>query len=392
MKFKIINFTGNGYFMSQIIEIIMKWEIFNNKKALEFILIFSLISTSVANAQWNTKTVDWSKNPHPQIGDWGFDRPGYPKGLYIQGVTVMQGDSVINPIIYDNDVYDDVFDDELIYVMASLGELNLTALIITPVLTDFWGFSKPEWIKTATESRNYAQSSGINMKRIPPITIGTEAENEKAGEQKESAGAYLYVRIINDWYERHPDRPVLINIGGQSATLASAFCIDPGIADKCIVYYTDVRVYNGHYQWASRLITQHFRVISWGDDNWWITKKAQNQWRVLPCPEYPEGKDNNEMSGEWKLFTEMQVPLLEHMIYQFQNRNEYCCGERKGDGYLDGTFIHAWLPGIFSDAEIKHIRGGNVIHITRFDEENEALVKSFTFQKFLNPKAYLQEE
>ena len=370
----------------------MKWKILNSIKTLEFVLIFSLISSSVVNAQWNAKTEDWSKNLHPQIGDWGFNRPGYPKGLYIHGVTVMQGDSVINPIIYDNDVYNDVFDDELVYVMASLGELNLKALIVTPVLTDFWGFSKPEWIKTAIESRDYAQSSGINMKRIPAITIGTEAENEKAGEQKESAGALLYVKIINDWYERHPDRPVLVNIGGQSATLASAFCIDPGIADKCIVYYTDVRVYNGHYQWASKLITQNFRVISWGDDNWWISKKAQNHWRVLPCPEYPESQDNNKMSGEWKLFTEMQVPLLEHMIYQFQNRYEYCCREGKGDGYLDGTFIHAWLPGIFSDAEIKNIRGGNVIHITRFDEENEALVKSFTFRKFLNPRAYLQEE
>lgn len=370
----------------------MEWNLLTIKKRLTFILIFSLIAMTVESAGWNTETVDWSKNTHPQIGDWGFNRPGYPEGLYIHGVTVKAGESVNNPLIYDNDVYDDVFDDELVYVMASLGDLNLVALIVTPVLTDFWGFSKPEWIKTAKESRRFAESSGINMKRIPPITVGTEAETEKAGEQKVSAGARLYVKIINDWYERHPNLPVLINIGGQSATLASAYCIDPGIADKCIVYYTDVRVYNGHYQWASKLITQNFRVISWGDDNWWITKVGQNQWRVLPRPEHPEGKDNDVMSGEWKLFTEMKVPLLDHMIYQFQNRNEYCCGERKGDGYLDGTFIHAWLPGIFSDAEIKQIRGGNVIHITGFNKENEALVKSFTLQKFLNPKAYTQEE
>ena len=103
-------------------------------------------------------------------------------------VTVKKGERVTNPVIYDNDVYDDVFDDEWTLAMASLGEMSLAGLIVTPVLTDGWGFSHPAWIKTGTEARDRAQASGMKMERIPPITVGTEAESEKAGERKDSAG------------------------------------------------------------------------------------------------------------------------------------------------------------------------------------------------------------
>ena len=353
-------------------------------------VVLSLVFVSAQSwaARWNQRTTDWSKNSSPTVGDWGFDRPGYPKGLYIHGITVKAGEKVTNPVIYDNDVYDDVFDDELILAMASLGKMNLAGLIVSPVLTDGWGFSKPGWKQTAHDSRNRAKASGIRMDKIPPITIGTEAKSEKDSERKDSAGARLYIKIINEHFRKEPAHPVIVNIGGQSATLASAYCIDPSITDKCIVYYTDIRVYNGHYQWASKLVAKNFRVVSWGDDNWWICKRAQNEWRILPRPEKAEGRDNGPNSSEWRKLTELKVPLLDHMIYQFQHRVEYCQGDRKGDGYLDGTFLHAWLPGMFEDAAVKEVRGSDVLHITKFTPRNEKVVKDFTMPILLNPQAY----
>jgi len=346
------------------------------------------LSTPSRAARWNTRTAVWSNNANLTIGDWGFDRPGYPKGLYIHGITVKAGEKVTNPVIYDNDVYDDVFDDELVFAMTSLGRMNLAGLIVTPVLTDGWGFSKPSWKQTGHDSRNRAKASGIRMDRIPPITIGTEAKSEKDGEKKDSAGARLYIKIINEQFKKDSAHPVIVNIGGQSATLASAFCIDPAIEDKCIVYYTDIKLYNGHYQWASKFVAKNFRVVSWGDDNWWIRKRAQNQWRVLPRPEKAEGKNNGPNSGQWRKLTEMKVPLLDHMVHQFQHRGEYCRGDKKGDGYLDGTFLHAWLPDIFDDAALKQVRGSEVLHITKFTSRNEKIVKNFTLPILLNPKAY----
>ena len=289
-------------------------------------------------------------------------------------------------------MFDDIFEDEWMYAMASLGKLDIAALIVTPVLTDFWGFYHHDWIKTAYDSRNLAIESGLMEKALPPITIGTEAESEKLGESKLSEGALLYVKLINEHYDKNPNLPVIVNIGGQGATLASAYCIDPSIAEKCIVYYTDIKVYNGHYEWASKLIAKNFRVVSWGQDNWWITKKNQNEWNVLPRPANAFARENDANSGEWALFTQMNNPMLNHLVHQFRNRHEYSNdGERiYGDAYGDGTFIHAWLPSIFSDAILCDVRGEDTeaLHITSFSEKNEAAVKKFTMEILLNPKAY----
>ena len=366
-------------------------------KQIACTLMLALLSVlgfpqSADAARWNKETTDWSKNPKPQIGDWGFDRPGYPKGLYIHGVTVKEGKKVKNPVIYDNDAYADVFDDEWMYAMASLKKMNIAAIIVTPVYTDNWGFTHPDWITTALDSRNTALGSGIKECVIPPITIGTEAESEKLGEKKLSEGAHLYIKIINEQYKKDPSRPVIINIGGQAATLASAFCIDPSIAEKCIVYYTDVRVYNGDYEWASKLVARNFRILSWRQDNWWRGKRAQNQWNVLPRPKNALARENDAYSGEWALFSNMKVPMLDHLVHQFRNRKEYSDDKIRwyADGYHDGGFIHAWLPSIFSDAILRNVRGEGTeaLHITSFSEENEAAVKKFTMDILLNKRAY----
>jgi hypothetical protein len=109
---------------------------------------------------------------------------------------------------------------------------------------------------------------------------------------------------------------------------------------------------------------------------------------VLPRPDNAEGKDNGPNSGEWRKLTEVQVPLLDHIVYQFQHRHEYCQGDKKGDCYGDGTFIHAWLPGMFEDAALKEVRGSEVLHITKFTSKNEQVIKDFTVPLLLNPKAY----
>ncbi|MCF0234816.1 MAG: hypothetical protein HUK22_07560, partial [Thermoguttaceae bacterium] len=342
-------------------------------------------------ARWNPKTTDWSRNPNPKIGDWGFDRPGYPKGLYICGITVKSGEKVFNPAIYDNDVWDDVFDDELAFAMAAAGEMNLAAQIVTPVLTDGWDFYHPDWPQTALDSRDAALRSGLNPSRIPAPVVGTEAASEKAGERKDSAGARLYVKIINEQFKKDPSRPTIVNIGGQSATLASAYCIDPTIAEKCVVYYTDAPVYNGHYEWASKLVCKHFRVVNFGEPQcWWPRRRSQAEWVVLPRPEFADASKNDENSGEWKALTDMHKPMLDAMVRSFQSRGEYCDGDSLGDGYLDGTFFHAYYPGMFTDAELKELRGENTegIYILGFPESSQKAFKEFANKRLLDPKIY----
>jgi hypothetical protein len=199
------------------------------------------------------------------------------KGLYIHGITVKVGEPILNPVIYDNDVYDDVFDDEWAYAMASLGEMNLAGLIVTPVLTDFWDFRVPigrrqPW--NPARMRNALGFEWIKSLQLP------SAQKQKVKKRENGRNRQAHISMCNSSMNnigRTPPLPIIVNIGGQSATLASAYILDPSIADKCVVYYTDLKVYNGHYRWASELVAAHFRVVSWGDDHWWIPKRAQKR-------------------------------------------------------------------------------------------------------------------
>ncbi|REG88248.1 hypothetical protein C8N25_11026 [Algoriphagus antarcticus] len=362
------------------------------KKNLILLLILVLFKFQLY-AQWNPETADWVKKPSPQIGDWGFDRPGYPKGLYIQGVTVKEGNSVKNPVIYDNDIVDDVLDDEWAFLMASLGKMNLKGYICTPVLTDGWGFYNPEWKKEFYEMYGRALRSGISKTRIPKVTIGTEANSEKEGENKLSEGAKLYVSIINEQYAKNPNQPVIVNIGGQAATLASAWILDKGISEKCIVYYTAISQYNGHYKWASELVAQHFRVINFGPElTWWRDTDCQNEWEVLPRPDQCGDKDRNERnSGEWALLPDNE--LMNYFVHQLQYMPWYDATNKKdahnfgntSDGYFDGTFIHAWSPGLFTGAKLYDTRKGKVLYITAFDPKE---AKKATFPVLIDKKAF----
>ena len=341
------------------------------------------------SARWHAETTDWTRKL--EIGDWGIDRPGYPKGLYIEGVTVKEGRKVKNPVIYDNDVYDDVIDDEWMFVMASLGQLNLVGQVLTPVYAESWKFYwGDEWIATAREAMDRAREAGLDMRRIPEFKVGTEAPTEKEGERKDSEGARLYVELINKYYRKNPKLPVLINVGGQAATLASAYCIDPSIAEKCIVYYTDMGDYNGDYRWASELIARHFRVVNFGRPGaWWRSKLYQNEWNVFPRPEYREAWDNDENSGEWHLLSQTGNPLLVYMVNGFfRGRKEICCSGWKADGYCDGTFMHAWIPSMFPSAKLCDVRRGAVLQVTEFGPDQEALVKQQSMEVLLDPRAY----
>lgn len=199
------------------------------------VLLFASLTLSAAAATWQQKTTEWSKNPEPVIGDWGFDRPGYPGGLYVHGVTLPDGhfptQPLPNPVIYDNDEYADVLDDDVLCAMAGLGKITLAAQIITPI--DPNGIFKQNWQDSAFWHYDRCHRSGMCMESIPKPIIG----NIGAKPASNSAGARAYVDLILSWHTKYPDKPLLIAMGGQSATLASAYQLNPAIADKVIVFY-----------------------------------------------------------------------------------------------------------------------------------------------------------
>ena len=84
------------------------------------------------------------------------------------------------------------------------------------------------------------------------------------------------------------------------------------------------------------------------------------------------------------------LSMLDAMVQSFKHRHEYSQGNQLGDGYLDGTFFHAYFPGMFTGAELRNIRGENTeaIYIREFNLESQRAFKKFANERLLDPKMY----
>ena len=80
-----------------------------------------------------------------------------------------------NPIIYDNDWWFDVFDNNYLWAQASLGEANLRGNIVS---RDMWDWQKgyhykmEDCLKDARKALKLARDSGL--KNIPDLTCGSD--------------------------------------------------------------------------------------------------------------------------------------------------------------------------------------------------------------------------
>jgi hypothetical protein len=353
---------------------------------------------------WRAVTGDWSQNSSPMIGDWGFDRPGYPKGLYLHGVTMPEGyfpaNPLPNPIIYDNDEYADILDDDVLCAMASLGKVTLTAQIITPI--DPKGVFRQSWQNSAFWHYDRCLRSGMCMNRIPEPIIG----NTRAEPDPDSPGAKAYVEIILSWHRAHPDKPVLIAMGGQSATLASAYKRNPAIAGKVIVFYVSANAYNGHLNWASELVCQNMRVVH-AYHRWWPEVGFPNELQALPRN---DSADWNDISGEWAVLDNLKnvlgrdsLPFIDDpyrdkfncggLLERLKRNNQYNAGHHhKGwgdDAYSDGNIFVAWEPSMYRNAILRTVRGGRVIdHEYNLDWVNRRAIHAASYPFLVNPDAY----
>lgn len=355
-------------------------------------------------ATWRAMTSDWSENPDPVVGDWGFDRPGYPRGLYIHGVTMSEGyfpaNALPNPVIYDNDEYADILDDDVLCVMASLGRITLAAQIVTPI--DPKGVFKERWQRSAFWHHDRCLRSGMCRKQIPEPVIG----NTWAEPDPDSPGARAYVETILSWYRDHPDKPVLVAMGGQSATLASAYRRDPAIADKVIVFYVSANAYNGHLAWASELVCRNMRVVH-AFHYWWPEVGRPNELQALPRNDSAKW---NDISGEWAVLDNLKdilgrdsLPFIDDpyrdkfncggLLERLQRNNQYNGGHHhKGwgdDAYSDGNIFVAWEPSMYRTAILRTVRGGRVIdHEYNLDWLNRRAIHAASYPFLSNPDAY----
>jgi hypothetical protein len=96
-----------------------------------------------------------------------------------QGV-ILKGVGPENPILYDNDWWFDVFDNNYLWAQASLGNANLRGNIVS---RDMWEWDKgylypmQRCVEDAQKALRLARESGL--RNIPALTLGSDRVLER---------------------------------------------------------------------------------------------------------------------------------------------------------------------------------------------------------------------
>jgi hypothetical protein len=215
------------------------------------------------------------------------------RGLQIRGVD---GD---NPLIYDNDWWFDTPDKNYLWAKASLGQANLRGNIVT---RDMWDWQKgylyklQQGMEDAEKSIAIARRSGV--KNIPDPTPGCDAVFERPASEYikdtkvvPSKGSEL---IVAEARKASREKPLVVFVGGPLNTVANAYLMDPTIAERMIVFMTDLRGYNGKDPWANYIVASRCRLINYGAHVWWPQRPDPP---VMPLERFAE-LPQNEMTQD----------------------------------------------------------------------------------------------
>ena len=201
-------------------------------------------------------------------------------------------------VIYDNDDHRDVYTDEYLLALSSLGEINLKGIITTYSLNEYPIFVKgrEQIMELSRKSglRNLPQLfSGTNQKLIRPS--GNRIEDTKTLEIDASSF------IVQQAQKASPKKPLVIIAGGQLTTIANACLLDPSIAPNIVVmgvFGAKSIDYNaGLDAWAWTIILSRMRVVAIP-----IGPPANRGKVYMKPPSVPKERIKNELNQEIPFF------------------------------------------------------------------------------------------
>lgn len=147
-----------------------------------------------------------------------------------------------NPIIIDNDFATDSPEFPLLFLAADKGKINLVGNIMHSTLDPAWPFDRTagHWANTMAAAKG--------LKNIPaPVKGSARSLNKPASGRiedtqfEQSMGVDL---IISQAKKATPEKPLVIFMGGQASTVASAYLKDKSISDRVILFHVN-GFYNG---------------------------------------------------------------------------------------------------------------------------------------------------
>ncbi len=192
------------------------------------------------------------------------------------GRVYLKGVGPDNPIIYDNDWWFDVFDNNYLWAQVSLGQADLRGNIVS---RDMWDWEKgylypmQRCLDDGAKALQLARHSGL--KKIPDLTRGADEVLHRPASGhigdsvvKQTAGSDL---IITEARNATPAKPLVIISGGPLTTIASALILAPDIADRIVVFNILVSHYgyNGKDGWSGYIVAKKTRYVEWGGRSFW---------------------------------------------------------------------------------------------------------------------------
>lgn len=214
-----------------------------------------------------------------------------PQYVVEEGAVRLLGVGPENPIIYDNDWWFDVFDNNYLWSLASLGKTDLRGNIVS---RDMWEwdqgylYSLRQSVEDAEKALKLARDSGL--RNIPELTIGSERvlARPASGEiddtvPQPTAGSRL---IVAEALRATPEKPLLVIAGGPLTTVANALLTNPEIAANLVVFNLMVSSnnYNGKDGWSAYIVAKRTRYVDWGGGQFWERDSVfkSNHFEALP--------------------------------------------------------------------------------------------------------------
>ena len=181
-----------------------------------------------------------------------------------------------NPIIYDNDWWFDVFDNNYLWAQASLGNADLRGNIVTRDMWDWqngYQYKMADCMNDANKALRLAEAAGL--KNIPPLTPGSHTALVRPSSGKiedtkalPSDGSRLIVAAAK---KASPQKPLLIISGGPLTTVANALLTNPEIAPNLVVFNLTVSSYgyNSKDAWSPYIVAKKTRLVEWATGSFW---------------------------------------------------------------------------------------------------------------------------
>ncbi len=180
-----------------------------------------------------------------------------------------------NPILYDNDWWFDVFDNNYLWAQCSLGRADLRGNIVSRNMWDWqqgYLYAMDDCVKDAHKALDLARQAGLQ--NVPGITRGSDRvlERPDSGRIAETIahpteGSRL---IVSEAALASPEKPLLVIAGGPLTTVANALLTNPEIAPNIVVFSLTVAGgYNGKDAWSTYIVAKQTRLVDWATGSFW---------------------------------------------------------------------------------------------------------------------------